>query len=72
MVDREVQKSEFQKAARWFQSTLFEKSQKFEQHYQRFPRFNSKYCSISKNISADSIQKIIQLNSQGIIDTGQI
>ena len=36
-----------------------------------YPRFNSKYYSIQKN-SADSIQKIIQFNSQGIIDTGRI
>ena len=36
-----------------------------------YPRFNSKYYSIKKK-SADSIQKIIQLKSQGIIDTGQI
>ena len=35
-----------------------------------YPRFNSKYYSIPKN-SADSIQKITQLNSQGIIDTGR-
>ena len=42
-----------------------------------FPRFNSKYYLIQniiqlKKNSADSIQKIIQFNSQGIIDTGQI
>ena len=36
-----------------------------------YQRFKSKYYSIQKN-SADSIQKIIQLKSQGIIDTGQI
>ena len=36
-----------------------------------YPRFNSKYYSIQKK-SADSIQKIIQFNSQGIIDTGRI
>ena len=36
-----------------------------------YPRFNSKYYSIQKN-SADSIQKIIQFNSQGLFDTGQI
>ena len=35
------------------------------------PRFNWKYYSIKKK-SADSIQKIIQFNSQGIIDTGRI
>jgi hypothetical protein len=34
-----------------------------------YPRFNSKYYSIQKN-AADSIQKIIQFNSQGLIDTG--
>ena len=34
-----------------------------------YPRFNSKYYSIQKK-SADSIQKIIQLICQGIIDTG--
>ena len=33
-----------------------------------YPRLNSKYYSIQKN-SADSIQKIIQFNSQGIVDT---
>ena len=36
-----------------------------------YPRFNSKYYSIQKN-SADSIQKIIQFNSQGIINTGRM
>ena len=36
-----------------------------------YPRLNSKYYSIQKN-SADSIQKIIQFNSKGVIDTGQI
>ena len=36
-----------------------------------YPRFNSKHYSIQKN-SADSIQKIVQFNSQGIIDTGRI
>ena len=36
-----------------------------------YPRFNSKYYSIQKK-SADSIQKIIQFNSQGTIDTGPI
>ena len=36
-----------------------------------YPRFNSKYYSIQKK-SADSIQKIIQFNSQGIIDTGRV
>ena len=36
-----------------------------------YPRFNSKYYSIQKK-SADSIQKIIQFNSQGIINTGRI
>ena len=36
-----------------------------------YPRFNSKYYSIKKN-SADSIQKIIQFNSQGLFDTGRI
>ena len=36
-----------------------------------YPRFNSKYYSIQKK-SADSIQKIIQFNSQGIIDTGRM
>ena len=36
-----------------------------------YPRFNSKYYSIPKK-SADSIQKIIQFNSEGIINTGQI
>ena len=36
-----------------------------------YQRFNSKYYSIKKN-SADSIQKIIQFTSQGIIDTGQV
>ena len=36
-----------------------------------YPRFNSKYYSIQIN-SGDSIQKIIQFNSQGIIDTGRI
>ena len=36
-----------------------------------YPRFNSKYYSIKKNY-ADSIQKIVQFNSQGIIDTDQI
>ena len=36
-----------------------------------YPRFNSKYYSIQKN-SADSIQKIIQFNSQELFDTGQI
>ena len=36
-----------------------------------YPRFNSKYYSILKKI-ADSIQKIIQFNSQGIIDNGRI
>ena len=36
-----------------------------------YPRFNSKYYSIQIK-SADSIQKIIQFNSQGIIDTGRI
>ena len=36
-----------------------------------YPRFKSKYYSIEKK-SADSIQKIIQFNSQGIIDTGRI
>ena len=36
-----------------------------------YPRFNSKYYSIQKN-SADSIQKIIQFISQGIIDTGRM
>ena len=36
-----------------------------------YPRFNSKYYSIQKN-SADSIQKIIQFNSQGLFDTGRI
>ena len=35
-----------------------------------YPRFNSKYYSIPKK-SADSIQKMIQFNSQGIMDTGQ-
>ena len=35
------------------------------------PRFNSKYYSIKKN-SADSNQKIIQFNSQRIIDTSRI
>ena len=35
-----------------------------------YPRFNSKYYSIKKK-SADSIQKILQFNSQEIIDTGQ-
>ena len=35
------------------------------------PRFNSKYYSIQKNY-ADSIQKKIQLNSQGIINTGRL
>ena len=35
------------------------------------PRFNSKYYSIQKK-SADSIQKIIQFISQGIIDTGRM
>ena len=35
------------------------------------PRFNSKYYSIKKN-PAVSIQKIIQFNSQGIINTGRI
>ena len=34
-------------------------------------RFNSKYYSIQKK-SADSIQKIIQFNSQGIINTGWV
>ena len=34
------------------------------------PRFNSKYYSIPKK-SADSIQKMIQFNSQGIMDTGR-
>ena len=37
----------------------------------RYPRFNSKYYSIKKN-SAYSIQKIIQFNSQGIINTCRI
>ena len=36
-----------------------------------YPTFSSKYVSFQKK-SADSIEKIIQLNSQGIIDTGQI
>ena len=36
-----------------------------------YPNFNSKYYSIQKN-SADSIQKIIQFNSQGLFDTGRI
>ena len=36
-----------------------------------YPRLNSKYYSIRKN-SADSIQKIIQFISQGIIDTGRM
>ena len=36
-----------------------------------YPRFHSKYYSIQKN-SADSIQKIIQFNSQGLFDTGRI
>ena len=36
-----------------------------------YPRFNSKYYSIQKK-SADSIQKIIQFNSQRIIDTSRI
>ena len=36
-----------------------------------YPRFNSKCYSIQKN-SADSIQKIIQFNSQGLFDTGRI
>ena len=35
------------------------------------PRFNSKYYSIQKN-SADSIQKMIQFNSQGIFKTGRV
>ena len=35
------------------------------------PRFNSKYYSIKKK-SADSIQKMIQFKSQGIINTGRI
>ena len=35
-----------------------------------YQRFNSKYYSIPKS-SADSIQKMIQFNSQGIMDTGQ-
>ena len=35
------------------------------------PRFNSKYYSI-QNKSADSIQKIIQFISKGIIDTRRI
>ena len=36
-----------------------------------YPRLNSKYYPIQKN-SADSIQKIVQFKSQGIIDSGQI
>ena len=36
-----------------------------------YPRFNSKYYSIKKK-SADSIQTIIQFNSQGLFDTGRI
>ena len=36
-----------------------------------YPRFNSKDYSIQKK-SADSNQKIIQFNSQGIIDTGRM
>ena len=36
-----------------------------------YPTFSSKYVSFQKK-SADSIEKIIQFNSQGIIDTGQI
>ena len=41
-----------------------------------YPRFNSKYYSIQniiqfKKNSIDSIQKIIQFNSQGLIDTGR-
>ena len=36
-----------------------------------YPRFNSRYYSIQK-YSADSIQKLIQFNSQGIMDPGGI
>ena len=36
-----------------------------------YPRFNSKYYSIQKK-SADSIQKKIQFNSKGIINTGRL
>ena len=36
-----------------------------------YPRFNTKYYSIQKKF-ADSIQKIIQFNSQGIINTRRI
>ena len=37
-----------------------------------YPRFNSKYIIQLKKNSADSIQKIIQFNSQGLFDTGRI
>ena len=36
-----------------------------------YPKLNSNYYSIKK-ISADLIQKEIQFNSKGIIDTGPI